>query len=90
MLTVDVKSACDEFAVGMQRWFDDMVFLPKNSPRTRDQRRLPTSLEVLHRVRCFWSLQAVRDLGDPSTMGRLFDLRGTLKELWTLINIQDG
>ena len=25
----DVKSACDEFAVGMQRWLDDMVLFAK-------------------------------------------------------------
>ena len=85
----DVKSACDEFAVGMQRWFDDMVLFAKEQPADKRSKRA-TSLEVLHRVRCFWSLQAMRDLGDHPTMGRLFELRGTLKELWTLINIQDS
>ena len=83
----DVKSACDEFAVGLQRWFDDMVLYAKKQPADKRSKKA-TSLEVLHRVRCFWSIQAVRDLGDQPTMRRLFDLRGTLKELWTLINLQ--
>ena len=74
---VDVKSARDEFAVGMQCWFDDMVLFAKKQPADKRSKK-STSLEVLHQVRCFWSLQAVRDLGDHPTMGRLFDLRGTL------------
>ena len=85
----DVKSACEEFAVGLQRWFDDMVLFAKKQPADKRSKKA-TSLEVLHRVRCFWSIQAARDLGDQPTMRRLYDLRGTLKELWTLVNIQES
>ena len=86
---LEVKTACERFAADLQQWFDDMVLFAKRQPAEKKTRKA-TALEVLHRVRCFWSIQAVRELGDHPSRRRLFDLRGRLKELWTLMNIQDS
>ena len=85
----DVKAACEDFAVCLQQWFDDMVLYARRQPADKKTKKA-TALEVLHRVRCFWSIQEVIDLGNHPSMSRLYNLRGKLKELWTLVHIQDS
>ena len=84
----EVQAACKGFAVCLQQWFDDMVLYAKRQPSNKKAKKA-TALEVLHRVRCFWSIQAVRDLGNHPSMSRLFNLRGKPKES-TLVHIQDS
>ena len=67
-----------------------LILLAKRQPANKRSKKA-TSLEVFPRIGicCCGSLQAARDLGDHPSISRVKDLRGTLKELWTLINIQD-
>ena len=84
----DVVEACEKFHRALRTWFAELEHHGRSTAVGKAKKNA-TALEIQHRVRSFRCLETIRELGQDPSKRRLYDLRSSLKELWTLTCLSD-
>ena len=84
----DVRAACQRFANALRSWFLELEKYGRSTAVGKVAKNA-TALEIRHRVRSFRCLNSLEELGGKATKRNLYDLRNSMKEIWTLTSLSN-